>query len=332
MRVGSLSELRALLPLAASGVALGVTSAFVVLAHPVDPLDPPLPSVEQSSIEPVAAADRATHARVSQQPLPADVRAVGSAFVAWNLAATGGAPASADDREALVAELRATLGILRTRVGSETAAYAALGDLRAYQTEAFLRELRRSASLGERTLALASLGGALLGVLERNGWIAADGRPHVPEGVLRARYKLHWDAVVFGLEDCDNAPVAVCYGQSTLPLHPAELRVLLGYLLAHPVVRQADFEEAGSWEAAADRRRLVLLDRLITLDRVLDPQGTTHPLLGDFPFLLSRGALLFRLGQFDAASDHFRLYLATAPRDAIARNWYLAAVKRAKGE
>jgi len=332
VRVGKLSDLRALVPLSAAGVALGITSAFVVLPHPVDPTDPPLPSVELRSLEPVAAADAAVFARVTAEPLPADVRAVGSAFVAWNLAASAGVPVSAEEREGLSNELRATLGVLRARVGSDRAAYAALADLRAYQAESFVRELRRSARFGEHTVPLTSLGGALLGVLERNGWLATSGQPHVPENLLRARFKLHWDAVVFGLEDCDSAPAAVCYGQTTLPLDPAELRALLSFLLVHPVVRQADLDEAGSWEGAVDRRRLVMLDRLITLDRVLDPSGGTRPLLGAFPFLLSRGAMLFRLGQYDAATDLFRLHLGQQPKDAIARNWYLASVKRAKGE
>lgn len=332
MRVGKLSDLRALVPLSAAGVALGITSAFVVLPHPVDPTDPPLPPVELGSLDRVAAADRAAFARASQEPFPADVRAVGSAFVSWNLAASSSVPVSAEEREGLSNELRATLGVLRARLGSDRAVYAALGDLRAYQAESFVRELRRSATFGEHTVPLTSLAGALLGVLERNGWIAASGRPLVPENLLRARFKLHWDAVVFGLEDCDSAPASVCYGQTTLPLDPAELRVLMAFMLAHPVVRQADFEEAGSWEGALDRRRLVLLDRLITLDRVLDPMGNTHPLLGEFPFLLSRGAMMFRLGQYDAATDLFRLHLGKQPKDAIARNWYLAAVKRAKGE
>ena len=328
-----LAELARLLPLAAAGIMLGVTSMYVVQPHPVDPLDPPLPVVDLDPLARVAATDRLIWTRVRAAPLNAEVRAVGSAYRAWNTAASGLETPSSEDREGLISELRATLGVLRGRVGDERSAYAALADLRAYQTEAFLLELEHAAKSGDRSVELRALGGALVSVLVRNGWLEPNTlRAHVPQGILRARYKLHWDAVVFGLGDCDTTPIAVCMGQTTLPLDAGELRALLSFLIAHPVVRQADVEDSGSWAAAADRRRLVYLDRMITLDRTMDPSGGNRPLLGDYPFLLGRGALLFRLRQFEPAADLFRAHLTRSPTDAIARNWYLAAVRRARGD
>ncbi len=328
-----LAELLRLLPLAVAGVVLGVTSAYVVLAHPVDPLDPPLPVVDLEPLGRVAATDRLIWLRVRGAPLSAEVRAVGTAYRAWNMAASGVETPSAEDRDGLISELRSTLGVLRGRVGDERSAYAALADLRAYHTETFLLELEHAVKSRDRSPELRALGGALVSVLVRNGWLDAGSlRARVPQAILRARYKLHWDAVVFGLGDCDTAPIAVCMGQTTLPLDGGELRALLSFLIAHPVVRQADVDEAGSWPAAADRRRLVYLDRLITLDRIMDPSGGTRPLLGDYPFLLGRGALLFRLHQFEMAAELFRVHLTRNPTDAIARNWYLAAVRRARGE
>ncbi len=328
---GVREELSKLLPIAFVGVVLGIASAVVVLHHPVEPLDPPLPQIDDRALDRVAAADREARARVEASPLPAEIRAVGSAFIAWNEAASSGMSPLDPRREDLLRELRSALGIARDKVGDAKALVAPLRDLRAYHTEIFLAELEKSAGAAPSD-ELKRLSGGLLPVLSANAWIGEDGRPRAPEAILRARYKLHWTSIVFSLDDCDEAPPSTCYGATTLPLEPVELRALLAYLIANPIVRPDDVAEAGTPERAVDRRRLIYLERLAALDRDADPSGQSRPFLGDYPLELGRGALTFRLGRYEAAADELRKWAATHPHDTRARNWYLGALAKARGE
>lgn len=328
---GVRAELAKLVPIAFVGVVLGIASAVVVLDHPVEPLDPPLPQLDDRALDRVAAEDRVVRARVEASPLPAAVRAVGSAFVAWNHAASSGMSPLDPRREDLVRELRTSLGIARDELGGEVALAAALRDLRAYHAEVFLEELRKSAGAAPSD-ELKKLAGGLLPVLASNRWIDAQNRPQAPEEILRARYKLHWTSVVFMLGDCDQAPPSICYGLTTLPLDAVELRALLAYLVAHPIVRASDAAEAGTADRAVDRRRLLYLDRLAALDQFADPSGQSRPYVRDYPLELGRGALAFRLGRYDVAADELRKWAATHPHDTRARNWYLGALAKARGE
>lgn len=329
---GLREELAKLVPLAVVGVALGVTSAILVLDHPVEPLDVPTPLPRTQELERVAAADHAVRKRADRQPFPAEIRAVGSAFLEWNAAAAAGTSPSDPKREQLATEMRSALGVARNKVGSEQALVAPLTELRAYHAELFLDELRRLGRTGVPSKELERLGGALVPVLQRNGWLGPRGELLAPEPVLRARYKLHWTNIVYNLEDCEQAPAPVCYGLTTLPLDPAELAALLAHLIAHPIVRDEDIVEAGSAERALDRRRLVYLERLAAVDRYADPPGTARPYVGGYPLDLARGVLFYRLGRYDQAQEELGRWASAHPRDARARNWFLGAAQKARGD
>ena len=327
-------ELARILPMAAAAVALGITAEFLVAVRPVEPLDPPLPVVEGAPLARIEDEDAAASARFSASPAPAEVRAIGSAFLAWNVAAAE-APETGNNpldpmRETLTRELRMAMGVARAKFGD--ALTPMLRDLRAHQTELFMRELDPRGPSGIEpggvSKELRELGGALVDILRHNGWVDALGRPAVPRPILRARYKLHWTSMVFGLEDCDHTSAPMCYGVTTLPLDPIELRALLSFLVVHPVVREADLAAAGSRLAAIDRRRLVYIDRLAELDRYADPKGQTHPSVGNYEIELARGAMLYRLGNYAAAADVLRAATKRDEHDMRARNWFLAAVAK----
>jgi hypothetical protein len=329
------SELARVVPIALTGAVLGITSAFIVLAHPVDPFDPPLPVVEHAPLARIAQSDGEIRRRIDALPppgMPAELRAIGKAYLDWNAAAAdapmyGDTIEAATRRRQLGEELRASLAVARKALG-EQAADEQLRQLRAFHCELFLGELAKQSRSGVRSVELDRLAGALLDVLAKSGWVAPSGAVSVPSAILRARYKLHWTSIVFGLEDCEHTAAQVCYGVTALPLDPAELRALLAFLVAHPVLRDGDEEEAGSLERALERRRLVYLERLSTIDRFLDPEGKTHPYLGNYPVDLARGAMLFKLGQYPEAEAVLRKYSSTHRDDSRARNWFLAAMAK----
>ncbi|MGZ3417784.1 MAG: hypothetical protein ACXWUG_15445 [Polyangiales bacterium] len=328
---GFADELKKLLPIAVVGIVLGVTSAFIVLNHPVEPVDAPMPAIDFAPLRAIADKDAAIQRKLDGTPLPAEVRAIGTTYLTWNELAAKKVDPRDPQRDQLASDMRSAMGLARQRLGDEKTLAAALYDLRAYHTQLFVKELER-ASKSKGSVELDRLAGGLMPVLTHNGWVGPGFELRVPEAILRARYKLHWTSIVFNLEDCEHSPPSTCYGLTTVPLDHAELRALLAYLVAHPVVREEDVREAGTQAAAIDRRRLIYLDRLASLDRFADPGGKTHPYLADYPYELGRGVLLFRLGQYAPAQEHFARWAATHTSDARARNWYLAAVAKARGE
>jgi hypothetical protein len=329
---GLRDELRKLVPMALAGIALGIASAIIVLDHPVEPLDTPLPVIDPAPLVKIARADRETRARIDKAPLPAEIRAVGSSFLEWNATAARGIDPRDPRRDELAREIRSALGVARSKAGGEEQLATQLQELRAYHADLFIDELRRRVRANTMSEELKRLGGPLVDVLVRNGWLATTGELRAPESIVRARYKLHWTSIVYTLEDCEGAPAPVCYGLTTLPLDPIELRSLLAYLIAHPVVREEDALEAGSAERAVERRRIVYVERLAALDRYADPTGATHPYLANYPVDLARGVLLYRLGRYDLATEQLRAYAAVHRDDGRARNWYLGALAKIRGD
>jgi hypothetical protein len=342
-------ELRRALPMAVAAVALGISAELIVAVRPVEPLDPPMPVLETAALSRVGREHRDAAVKLLATPQPLEVRALGSAFLAWNETAAAALRGDAfgldPKRDALMHEIREALATARTALGGELEKH--LRDLRMLHAERFLCTLRRAHRLPldpacdallasqkptEDRAELDRLGGALLELLGRNGWTDATGAPHVPEPVLRARYELHWTSTVFGLEDCDQSTAQDCYGLTTLSIEPIELRGLLAFLVEHPVLRPDEVDHEGSVARALDRRRLVYLDRLAELDRFVDPKGTKHPYLGAFELDLARGAMLYRLGDYAASAEVLRTAAAARPQDTRARNWFLAALQKLQPE
>jgi hypothetical protein len=336
-------------PMVVAALALGVTAEALVMVRPVEPVETPIPVIDERGLARVADEGRATAMRVMQSPPPVEIRAIGSAYLAWNeagAAATGpNATATPAEREALLNEIRSSIGVARAKLG-EGETKKQLADLRAHHTERFLCTVRRAKShdtdafcrallaghdAKDDDAELRRLAGVLPELLQRNGWTDAAGVPHVPESILRARYTLHWTSIVYGLDDCDHGAAPVCYGLTSLPLPVEDVRALLAFLIEHPVVRPEDVALTNDPEAAADRRRLVYLDRMIELDQWADPTGQSHPYTQGYDVELARGAMFFHLGDYAQAAESLRLAAAANKSDFRARNWLLATLDKING-
>ncbi|MCC6553486.1 MAG: hypothetical protein IT372_10770, partial [Polyangiaceae bacterium] len=205
--------------------------------------------------------------------------------------------------------------------------------LRAFQTRAFLREVRRWQATGEETIALRELGGDFLGLLRRSGWLdegadpsARPGRRRaLPDaGVLAVMFKKRWSSVV-GVQGGVFEP--------TLD----EQRALFAFLLAHPIRDPASTvipasdarsaERAAAARAAFERRaqeqyRLKKIEELGALDPT-------------YPRDLARGIVLYRLERYPAAVEAFRRHLEASPggpHTLRAQNYLRAALGRANDE
>ena len=336
--------------MAVVAVALGVTTEMLVAVRPVEPVEAPIPVVDDVSAARIASDEVAATKRVESSPPPAEIRAIGSAFLAWNeagaVATSPGAKTTVAEHDALQNEIRTAIGVARKALG-EDETKRQLADLRSDHTERFLCTLRRASKMGvddfcrsllsghaekDDAAELRRLGGVLPELLARNGWIDATGAPHVPEPVLRARYSLFWTSTVYGLDDCDHGAAPECYGVTSLPLPVDEVRVLLAFLVAHPVVRAEDMALSDDdVVVAADRRRLVYVDRLAALDAWADPTGKTHPYTRGYDVDLARGAMLYRLGKYADAERALRLATERNRADFRARNWLLATLDKLSG-
>ena len=267
-------------------------------------------------------------------------------FFEWNQTAYARPPDDARDALAVfddeTTKLRVAIGEARKVLGNDKL-YDWLRRLRAFHADALFysrdrrSELDKFALGGAPTAELKNLAGGLLELLRREGWLSFDGKQHVPTSILRVRYKLFWTSTMLGLDDCDSASAPECLGVATadgkpspLALDPAELRAYLDFLLIHPITRP---EDGADPESAANVRRLVYLKRLAELDAYADaPTGDAHPYSGNFSIDLTRGAILYRLGDYPGAEQVFRHARNKDTGDMRAWNWHLAALSKLKGD
>jgi hypothetical protein len=171
-------------------VAVAVAGIVALLAVPrsVAPYELPLPTPDAAQLRRTTHADDDAAHSIVRTPLDADVRAVGSLLRAF-----GKADATRDD---------AMLVQLRSRISSavllaHTHGDAPLVSLRAFQLNAFLREVRRFVVIGEVSSELVELGGSFADVLIRNGWCVGS-RPCVMrmgEHAQRAIFKRRWNEI-----------------------------------------------------------------------------------------------------------------------------------------
>ena len=156
--------------------------AWLTVPRPVPPTELPEPMIEPRELDRVAQADAALADAAERERLDTDVRAVGSAIIAYNLAEVTG------DAEAVGRERRnvAEAGRRALPQGEE-----ALARLRAHHLRSFQRELRRWESTGEETDTLRELGGLFLQNARADRWI--EGRRLLPDEAVRgALFKKRW--------------------------------------------------------------------------------------------------------------------------------------------
>lgn len=304
----------------ACSFVLGLASAFIMLARPVEPVEIPLPALDFNSISRIEKQEHERNQKLFLNPLSAEIRAVGSAYLEWNKAAMNHDTSVNITRRERSLEIRSALGVARERLG-ELAMMHALRDVRAFHTERFMTELDLYTHTRVPSNELRQLAGALLDVAIANKWLSPTGQLLVPKAILRIRYKLHWTSIVFSLDDCERSSAHECYGFTTLPIEPSEIRFLFSFLVRYPVVRQVDVQAAGTLDNARARRRLVYIERWLALDSFVQSK---HDIIGHYEIALARAILLYQIGRYEEAERAFYQQFIQHPKEARIRNWLLA--------
>jgi hypothetical protein len=284
----------------------------LLLPRPVAPSDVPLPRVDERAVEDAERLDRERAAR-ARLGLPDDVRQLGQDLRDLNVYAARGAAAREPDvvrreLDRLLPLVEATLGIERVR------------ELRAYQTQRFLEEVRAYARTGVVSAELEELGGTFVPRMEAAGWIVGK-RCLMDDRELRVAYHLAWLATL-GVE---SAPA----------LEPSldEQRVLYAFYLRHPHPSEASRTALDAARRAArtpaDCAALDAGERLAAeawrLERV-DRLGRLDP---EYPHAFARGVVLFRLARYEDSARAFQAWLDAHPDGPLAiraRNHLRAAL------
>jgi hypothetical protein len=259
-------------------IAVVLAGAMALLAVPqsIEPTELPLPIADVRELRRIAAADDAAARSVLRNPLDADVRAVGSLLRAF-----GTADATRDDPMLVQLRSRITSAVLLARAQGD----AQLVALRAFQQNAFLREVKHFVATGEATSELVELGGPFGDVLVRNRWCV--GSPpcvmRMGEHAQRAAFKRRWNEIS-GLAG------------GPFELTVDEQRAFYEFLLRYPPEKPP-----GPDSRAVDRTYLL---RKVDELAAIDPAYPRH---------LARGIIQFQTRDFRRAAESFNIQLETSP-------------------
>jgi hypothetical protein len=249
----------------------------------------------------VAAADAELAERARREPLPATVRALGSALRAFHtLEAADAEPGPLfDARRAVDAALVDALA-----TGTD-----ALLELRAAQVESFLVEVRAFESTREQSAELKALAGAFVRSMTLEGW--SDGRALAPdEAVLRTMFKHMWNGFV-GLEERPELRLAL-----------DEERAFYAFSISHPHPTKSMREAlTAARRGARDEKACAALDeaeRGATEMWRLEQIGRLAALDPAYPTDYARGVVGYRKGDFGASANAFRSWLRDHPEGPLA--------------
>lgn len=284
----------------------------LLLPRAVPPADVPLPRVDERVVEEAERLDRERAAR-ARLGLPDEVRQLGQDLRDLNAySARGSGPREPD---ALRREIDRLLGAETADLGMER-----LRELRAYQTQRFIEEVRAYGRSGTVSAELEELGGTFVPRMEAAGWIRGK-RCLMDDRELRIAYQLAWLATLGALDS---------------PLSPTldEQRVLYAFYLRHPHASEAsrasidgarrtartpaDCEALDAGERiAAEAWRLERVDRLARIDP-------------EYPHAFARGVVLFRMARYDDSARAFHAWVEAHPDGPLAtraRNHLKAALE-----
>lgn len=284
-------------------VPLGVAFVLGVLLLPrrTAPESVPLPVADGRVLARIAAADHARAERARREPLPASVRALGSAIRDFHTLEAR----DADRRELYEARRAVDAALLDAlRLGSEP-----LLELRAVELEGFLDEVHRFTSGAEESAELKALAGAFVRSLTADGW--CDGHTIAPDdSTLRTMFKQMWNGLLGQDANMELAPSIdeqrVLYAFYLSHAHPSKtMREALEAARrgARDASACAGIDEAA--RAAAESWRLERIARLA----LIDPS---------YPAEYARGVLSYRRGDFGASARSFRAWLRDHPDGPLA--------------
>jgi hypothetical protein len=269
--------------------------------------------------------DRARAERARREPLPSDVRALGSSIRELNRrqAHSEDAAAITVARNAVDRDVRRVLG----EHGPDT-----LRDLRAAQLEAFLAAVRRYEDdpASPASDELSELAGAFVTRMNDVGW--CDAKTHrclMDDDERRVAFKITWNGIVGVAEREELRP--------TLD----EMRVLYTFYLRHAHVPEqqrgllsaeraaaSTVRDAVAACAAANQRERRAIEGW-RLDKV-NKLGALDP---SYPLAFARGVVQYRMGNYEAAMQSFTTWLDAHPNGPLtirARNHLKAAMQAAR--
>jgi hypothetical protein len=288
---------------ALSLVPAGVALVFGLLLLPrrAVPDSVPLPIPDSRVLARTHAADAEFADRARREPLPAAVRALGSALRDFHTQEANGGDVGAlgQARQAIDASLTDAL----------PGGAAALLELRAVEMEIFVTEVRRFESSGAESDELKAVAGGFVRSMRNEGWI--EGRRVAPgPSALRAMYKQMWNTFL-GLD-----------ARPPFELLLDEQRALYAFYLlrphASPAMREAIASARrggrgpGAGPALDEAERIAVetwrLDRISRIS-AMDPL---------YPAAYARGSANLRRGDRAAAATAFRDWLAEHPDGPLA--------------
>jgi hypothetical protein len=286
----------ALVPLGVS-----VTLGLLLLPRRATPDSVPLPLADARGLAASAAEDHRLADEARREPLPATVRALGSAL---------------RDFHALESHPSEESQLGRARQAIEAAVPAALeaGDppllrLRAVQLETFLAEVRSFESTGVESEELGAVAGSFIRGMQYEGWL--DGHAVLAsDGARRAMFKEMWNTLV---------------GVATRPPFPPPLdeeRALYAVYLARPHPGRAMREaiaagRRGSRDASACEA-LVQAERGAVEAWRLERIGRLAAIDPEYPAAYARGAANLRRGEFTRAAADFSAWVRDHPDGPLA--------------
>ena len=285
MNVKPVSRVRKLLDGWQAGaivVAIALLAVVVAVPRPVLPDDIPMPRVNLRALSERSQAESVRAESLVQKHASYDVRALGEAIRQYGAADADGDSTRGSQR----------LQDIVMRVGPALAqGPEPVLALRAYQMKVFLLELRQFEQTGRESVELRELGGGIIAMLRRSGWIRHDAqgvRVIEPEQfVLEALYRKRWNELT-GLKAPPFAP--------TLD----EQRVLYAFLLTHPIVAPTAGNELEARCRSANEYMLRKVGELAAIDR-------------SYPADVAAGMLLLRLGRNKQAIEALAGYIETHP-------------------
>lgn len=248
-------------------VATAVLTALVAVPRPALPDDIPYPQLDGRALEAVSRRDEQWAQATAQTPLDFDLRAVGEAIRAYGKADADG------DREAVSRRLREVRMYL---VPAQAKGDEALMRLRAVQMKLFLDGVARYDQTGEESDDLREVGGGLIAMLRRSGWLRPEGqRLRVVPGrvVLEVLFRKRWNEIT---------------GLTAPPFQPslAEERAFYAFLFEHPVVSVPAIQEKDPVVRCRTANEYLL--------RKMEELGRIDP---TYPASYARGVVLLRLNR-----------------------------------
>jgi len=278
-------------------VSMVLTFSLLTLPRASRPETLPLPRIDRAEARRRNANERERAQRTEASGLPFEVRALGESIRHYGQSVSQGID-PAHDLEDLSE---------RVKTVETTGKSSLLLDLRAVQTQYFLRALARFEREAKPNSELDELGADFLKHALHNGWFTSDGRFVADEATRRVLFQLHF-ADLIGK-------------RGTFPFAPTldDWRLYYRFLLQYPERELIPVTDA---ESAANVARV----------RVVNALSRKDP---EYPAFFAKGYLLDQLGDRRAAASQYRAHLGQHESGAyalLARNYLIHTLQGVDAE